>query len=275
VAGESAEEVARRSREKAERLIRHAEMYERGAAGERRTADRLATLPAGWVVLHDVRWPGRRFANIDHVVVGPSGIFVIDSKNWSGRVTLRDGVLRQNGRSREKQVAGCADAALATAELAGPYGAHVVPVLCLALDEGPAGWSRDVLVCTTEQLTGMLLSRTPVLSPQHVADVGTRLDLSLASAGGTARRALGVGVPDRSTSEAPARRRTAGSRTGAVRQRQQRAGVRRTTRRRRRQPTLRRFVLSLGLVCGLLIFGPGIANVVGDAVSELVVGPSR
>ena len=64
-------------------------------------------------MFHDVRWPGRRRANLDHVVVGPSGVFVVDTKNWSGRIEVRVGVLRQDGRSREKAVTGVADAARA------------------------------------------------------------------------------------------------------------------------------------------------------------------
>src|SRR6476469_10354007 len=111
MAGESAREIARRRREKAERLTRVADAYEKGAEGERQTANALAMLPAaGWFVLHDVRWPGKRFANIDHVVIGPGGVFVIDSKAWSGRVEVRHDVLRQNGRSREAAVAAAAEA---------------------------------------------------------------------------------------------------------------------------------------------------------------------
>src|SRR3954452_18934163 len=95
--GKSAREVAARSRAKAERLMRRAEMFERGALGEERTAATLRELPAAWTALHDVRWPGRRFANIDHIVIGPGGVFVVDSKNWSGNITVSAGVLRQNG----------------------------------------------------------------------------------------------------------------------------------------------------------------------------------
>ena len=121
MAGESAREVARRAREKAERLNKRADMFEQGAEGEAATAEVLATLPPGWTSLHDVRWPGRRLANVDHVLIGPGGVFVIDSKNWTGRITVEGGHLRQNGYSREKAVAGAADAALAVAELISPY----------------------------------------------------------------------------------------------------------------------------------------------------------
>jgi hypothetical protein len=38
------------------------------SAREQATADALTALPAErWTVMHDVRWPGRSVANIDHV----------------------------------------------------------------------------------------------------------------------------------------------------------------------------------------------------------------
>lgn len=94
MAGESAREFARRQREKAERHARVADMYERGADGESATALALDTLQThGWKTFHDVRWPGRQRANIDHIAVGPGGVFVIDSKNWSGDVRVVGEVL--------------------------------------------------------------------------------------------------------------------------------------------------------------------------------------
>jgi hypothetical protein len=62
--------------------------WRRGAAGERRTARLLGPLERhGWAVLHDLALPGSR-ANIDHLVVGPGGVFVIDSKHYRGRLQL-------------------------------------------------------------------------------------------------------------------------------------------------------------------------------------------
>jgi hypothetical protein len=62
--------------------------WRRGAAGERRTARLLDPLERhGWAVLHDLAVPGSR-ANIDHLVVGPVGVFVIDSKHYRGRLQL-------------------------------------------------------------------------------------------------------------------------------------------------------------------------------------------
>ena len=62
--------------------------WRRGAAGERRTARLLGPLEQlGWVVLHDLAVPGGR-ANIDHLAIGPGGIFVVDSKQYRGRLQL-------------------------------------------------------------------------------------------------------------------------------------------------------------------------------------------
>ena len=41
------------------------------------------------MVLSDRAWPGRR-VNLDHVVIAPSGVFVIDTKAYGGRVELVD-----------------------------------------------------------------------------------------------------------------------------------------------------------------------------------------
>ena len=59
----------------------------RGAKGEQLTARRLHRLGRGWTVFHDLAIPGSR-ANADHLVIGPPGVFLIDSKHYRGRLTL-------------------------------------------------------------------------------------------------------------------------------------------------------------------------------------------
>ena len=166
-AGESAHDVAKRQREKAERLQRSAALWERGAQGEEAVARALTDLPEGWVALHDLAWPGRQRANIDHVVVGPGGVFVVDAKNWSGRVEVRDQVLMQNGRQREQTVVSAAEAAIALQGIVPPP-ASCMGVLCFVRDEPLTGRARDVMVCSTSNLTSMLLSRPSVLTAEDV-----------------------------------------------------------------------------------------------------------
>jgi hypothetical protein len=63
--------------------------WEVGARGEELLAKRLDGLSEqGVLVLHDRRIPGTR-ANIDHVVVAPAGVFVIDAKRYKGRPHLK------------------------------------------------------------------------------------------------------------------------------------------------------------------------------------------
>jgi Nuclease-related domain len=63
-----------------------ARAWQRGAKGERHTARLLDRLGReGYVSFHDLALPDSS-ANLDHLVVGPSGVFVIDSKQWTGQV---------------------------------------------------------------------------------------------------------------------------------------------------------------------------------------------
>jgi hypothetical protein len=41
------------------------------------------------VVLHDRKVPNTR-GNIDHLVIAPSGIWIVDAKNYNGKVEVRD-----------------------------------------------------------------------------------------------------------------------------------------------------------------------------------------
>lgn len=142
------------------------------------TAEVLATLPSEeWTVLHDVRWPGRRHANVAHVVVGPPGVFVIDAKAWPGRITVHDGVLRQNGHAREMAVERAAEAARAVTAASRSLAPTVArPVLCFARDEQLVASVGGVLVCSTANLTRMLLSRRPVLTPVQRGKIAYELD---------------------------------------------------------------------------------------------------
>jgi hypothetical protein len=64
--------------------------WAKGAEGERRLARRLTNdLGDAAVVLHDRQVPKTR-GNIDHLVIAPSGIWIVDAKNYKGKVELRD-----------------------------------------------------------------------------------------------------------------------------------------------------------------------------------------
>jgi len=61
------------------------ERWLRGAHGEAATALLLDQLGRRWAVLHDLRIPGSR-ANVDHLVIGPTGVWMLDTKTTRARV---------------------------------------------------------------------------------------------------------------------------------------------------------------------------------------------
>ena len=64
--------------------------WAKGADGERKLGAGLDGLgPAGVVTLHDRLRPGTT-ANIDHLAVAPSGVWVIDAKRYKGQVARKD-----------------------------------------------------------------------------------------------------------------------------------------------------------------------------------------
>ena len=59
-----------------------------GAEGEEKVAKYLSLLDDSYYVIHDVVLPGT-IGNIDHIVFGPNGIFVIETKNHKGFITCQ------------------------------------------------------------------------------------------------------------------------------------------------------------------------------------------
>jgi hypothetical protein len=68
----------------------------RGAVGERQTEEVLLKLADDWHVFHDV--PDGQ-GNWDHTVIGPAGVFAIDTKSYSSPATVENDTLR-SGRIR-------------------------------------------------------------------------------------------------------------------------------------------------------------------------------
>lgn len=168
------------SRATSKRLHQSAESWGPGAEAAEATATALMALPPSWTVVSDLDWPGSRCANIDHVLVGPPGVFVIDSELWAGRVTLEDGVLQHDGRDRRPVVREAASAAKSLAGLvASVRPDHVQAVVCLAEGDSPVGWVDGVLVCTSTRLADELTGYPQVLPGGLARAVGRDVDRRL------------------------------------------------------------------------------------------------
>jgi len=144
-----------------------------GARGERFSGWLLDRLPEGWHVFHDVP-VGERGANIDHLVIGPAGVFTVNTKNLRGKIWVAPRTLLVNGRKRDylpKAVreAGRASRLLGEA-LRRPIA--VTPVLSIIADE----WTvkerpTDVIVATPRGVKRLLLDRGGTLSAREVDEI--------------------------------------------------------------------------------------------------------
>ena len=69
-------------------LIKNSKWLSRGAFGERTVSGRLNSLGEHYIVIDDLLIPNAHGdTQIDHVVVSPFGIFVIETKCWSGWIS--------------------------------------------------------------------------------------------------------------------------------------------------------------------------------------------
>ena len=68
------------------------EKWRRGAEGSEYTGKAVQSLTRkGWQARHDLKG---KYGNLDHIVSGPGGVFLLDSKNLSGTARIEDGVFR-------------------------------------------------------------------------------------------------------------------------------------------------------------------------------------
>lgn len=107
----------------------------KGARGEEMVARELALLPGSFEVFHGLPDPSGG-GDLDHVVVGPGGVAVLETKHWSGPVTYQSGEVFARGlrptRSPIAQVRRAAAQLRAALAARGADPGDVLPVLCLA-----------------------------------------------------------------------------------------------------------------------------------------------
>lgn len=154
------------------RGMRRVESFFRGARGEERVAGVLGGLPDAYHVFHDYVAGGE---HVDHVVVGPAGVFSVETKSWRGGVAFEDGHILVNGAlpSRDPLSQARREAEQVRTKLKRlGFGMSVVPVVCFASDTFRAGAAmcgavqvmnaaaiRDWLLSQPESVSGSDLAR--------------------------------------------------------------------------------------------------------------------
>ena len=147
--------------------------WRRGAGGERVTGWWLGRLPAGWHVFHDIL-VGDADANIDHLAIGPSGVFTINTKNLTGKVWVGPKSILHNRRRTDFLPKASAEARLASQLLSTALGrpVEVRGVLAILADD----WTIkqrpvDVHVAAPRGAKDWILKQPATLRPHEVIEL--------------------------------------------------------------------------------------------------------
>lgn len=168
------------------RIIQDARQHKLGAEGEQNVAESLDWLrPDGYQVLHDVVENGY---NIDHLLIGPSGVYVVETKTRSKYSNHRDVRVTFDGthvlidgfrpdRDPVRQVQALCDR---VREILGCAGVSPLPPVHPVI--AFPGWfvdsscaSAPVWVLNPKQLPGRVRAQQPQLTPTEVRRVADAL----------------------------------------------------------------------------------------------------
>jgi hypothetical protein len=153
--------------------------WQTGAEGELRTGRLLEPLEReGFRILHDRTIPGSR-ANIDHIVIGPPGIYVVETKSLGGSLQIRGNDVFVAGRRKTKMVDEVKREALAVqtalADELAAGGWTVSPAICVHRADLP--WLRSevagVRIASGRDLVKRLRQADRLLSPADVERLAT------------------------------------------------------------------------------------------------------
>jgi nuclease-like protein len=128
------------------------------------------------VILHDLGLPGSR-ANIDHLVIGPGGVFMIDSKQYRGRLQLdASGALWHGPYPFALTLQAVSFEADQAAQVLPDPGVAVVPIVAVHGAQVP--WGKVVVegipVVSARRLPSMLRQLPAVLAPERIANLAAQ-----------------------------------------------------------------------------------------------------
>ncbi len=150
--------------------LQRIERYFIGARGEEHVSGLLRKIPDSYHVYNDFKAGGYR---VDHVVVGPAGVFAIETKCWRGKVTVEENHILLDGQlpdrsptqqaSREAQ---CVKKELAKLGYDGP----VTPVLTFASDTfaTPIAEVDGVVVMNASEIDKRFNTQQVILQPAEL-----------------------------------------------------------------------------------------------------------
>jgi hypothetical protein len=114
--------------------------------------------------------------DVDHVIVGPTGVFAIETKNWPGRIEIgSDGHLRRDGRDASEGLRQAVRNAIAIREMTSVRWVEAILVCVNGAVEGDPIELGKVTITTPAGIERVVLSTRRILSETLVQDTAERL----------------------------------------------------------------------------------------------------
>ena len=150
--------------------MKRVESFYKGARGEEKIAGILATLPDSYHVFNDFT-AGRN--HVDHVVVGPGGVFAIETKFWNGKVTVEDGHVLLDGQLPDRSPLNQANreaSQVRGALAAAGWSGTVTPVVAFASDTFTAHRAnlKGTIIINSNELRSSFDSDRVVIPPAEL-----------------------------------------------------------------------------------------------------------
>ena len=165
-----------------------ADRYYGGADGEHDVGVVLSRLPYEFHVFNGL---GYYAGDVDHIVVGPTGIFIVETKNLCGTISLKEGRLCRNGDrlSRDFVHQAISEAMYVKGWLKPQSPCHVRPLVVFVRAKVRVGAAVEgVRIIGLSSLTDAIMGRAPSLSDEDIRRYARRLSgLDAAAAVGPAR----------------------------------------------------------------------------------------
>ena len=149
------------------------ESFFKGARGEEAMAGMLARLSDDWHIYHD--FVAGKY-HVDHVLVGPAGVFAGETKNWRDQVVLESGELIAGGHVPDHPPIAQATAeakAVGAGLVRAGWTGEVFPVVCFASGTFKDGFTQSgkVLVANAEAFLKWLVAQPSMHAPGECARV--------------------------------------------------------------------------------------------------------
>jgi len=161
-----------------------ADQYYGGAGGEYDVGVVLSRLPQEFHVFNGL---GFYAGDVDHIIVGPTGVFVVETKNHSGTISLRGGRLCRNGELLNHDFVhqATSEAMYVKGRLKPQVPCHVRPLVVFVRAKVRVRTAVEgVRVVALSSLIDAIVGRVPSLSPEDIRRYTGRLeslDIAVAS----------------------------------------------------------------------------------------------